>query len=230
MCKFFGYCRISTSKQNIERQERNIRALCPEAVIYREAFTGTKLDERKEFTKLLARVKSGDTIYFDSVSRMSRNADDGFKLYEKLYSDGIELCFIKEPHINTATYKQAMQNTVSLTGTAVDYILEGVNQYLMALAKEQIRIAFEQAEKEVRDLHQRTREGIETARRAGKQIGARQGAKLNVKKASPAKEVIRQHSKSFGGMLNDDECRKLAGISRNTFYKYKREIAESAER
>ena len=39
-----------------------------------------------------------------------------------------------------------------------------------ALAKEQIRLAFEQAEKEVQDLHQRTAEGIETARLAGKQM------------------------------------------------------------
>ena len=49
----------------------------------------------------------------------------------------------------------------------------GINQYLMALAKEQIRLAFDQAEKEVEDLHQRTREGIQTARLNGKQTGQR---------------------------------------------------------
>ena len=43
-----------------------------------------------------------------------------------------------------------------MTGTNVDYILEGVNEYLMALAKEQIKLAFEQSEKETEDLHQRT--------------------------------------------------------------------------
>ena len=59
-------------------------------------------------------------------------------------------------------YKKALQNNVSMTGTNVDYILEGVNEYLMALAKEQIKLAFEQSEKEVEDLHQRTKEGIET--------------------------------------------------------------------
>ncbi len=52
----------------------------------------------------------------------------------------------------------------------MDFILDGVNKYLLALAKEQIRLAFEQAEKEVQDLHQRTAEGIETARLAGKQM------------------------------------------------------------
>ena len=53
-------------------------------------------------------------------------------------------------------YKKALQNNVSITGTNVDYILEGVNEYLMALAKEQIKLAFEQSEKEAEDLHQRT--------------------------------------------------------------------------
>ena len=121
--------------------------------------------------------KPGDTIVFDSVSRMSRDAEEGFALYEDLYNKGVELIYIKEPHINTSTYKKALQNNVSMTGTNVDYILEGVNKYLMALAKEQIKLAFEQSEKEVKDLHQRTKEGIETARLNGKQIGQKQGAK-----------------------------------------------------
>lgn len=117
-----------------------------------------------------------------------------------------------------------MENNIDLTGTNVDYILEGINKYLMSLAKEQIRLAFEQSEKEVEDLHQRTKEGIETARLNGKQIGQCKGAKLNVKKANEAKEVILKHSKDFGGSLDDSEVIKLAGISRNSFYKYKREL------
>ena len=84
---------------------------------------------------------------FDSVSRMSRNAEEGFKTYEELYQKGINLVFLKEPHINTDTYKAALANNIELTGGNIDYILEGVNKYLMALAKEQIRLAFEQSEK-----------------------------------------------------------------------------------
>ena len=52
-----------------------------------------------------------------------------------------------------------MEKSVPLTGTNVDYILEGINKYLLALAKEQIRLVFEQSQKEVDDLRQRTREG-----------------------------------------------------------------------
>lgn len=227
----YGYCRISTAKQSIERQVRNIKSAYQTAVIYQEAYTGTKLTGRDKLDKLLKTVKAGDAIIFDSVSRMSRNAEEGFELYKKLMEAGIELVFLKEPQINTATYKAAMDRQISVgatgdgeTDTLIRGITEAVNTYMMKLAERQIRIAFEQAEKEVADLHQRTREGIETARRNGKQIGQQQGRKLNVKKANPAKEIIRKHCKSFGGTLDDAECMKLANISRNTYYKYKAEL------
>ena len=228
MCKEYGYCRKSQQKQNIERQIRNSKAEYPNAIIIQEAYTGTTID-RKEWNKLYKAVKAGDTIIFDSVSRMSRNAVEGFTAYEELFRRGVELVFLKEPHINTKTFKTAIETAIPMTGTNLDFILDGVNKYLMALAKEQIIIAFQQAEKEVADLHQRTREGIETARLNGKQIGLKQGTKLNVKKSAPAKEAIRKYSKDFDGVLEDAEVIKLAGISRNTYYKYKRELKEEAE-
>ena len=169
MC-VYGYCRISTKQQSIDRQIRNIKGSYDKAAIIQEVYTGTKQD-RPEWNKLYKKAKAGDTIIFDSESRMSRNADEGFCLYEELYNKGIELVFLKEPHINTSTYKKALESNISMTGTNVDFILEGVNKYLMSLAKEQIRLAFEQSEKEVQDLHQRTKEGIETARLNGKQSG-----------------------------------------------------------
>lgn len=226
MSRQYGYCRISTAKQSIERQIRNISSAYPNAQIITEVYTGTKFQGRKELDKLLKTVKENDTVIFDSVSRMSRNADEGFNMYQQLYSRGINLVFLKEPHINTDTYKNALTNGITLTGTNVDYILEGVNKYLLALAKEQIKLAFEQSEKEVADLHQRTKEGIETARLNGKQIGQKQGAKLVTKKSIEAKEKIKKYNNSFGGSLNNEETWILIGISKMTFYKYKNEIIE----
>ena len=219
----YGYARISTPKQNIDRQIRNIKAAYPKAIILQDEYTGTKLS-RPNFDKLLKNVTKGDLIVFDSVSRMSRNATDGFMVYQELYNNGVELVFLKEPQINTQTYKKAVASSVKLTGTAVDYILEGINKYLMELAKEQIKLAFEQAEKEVTDLRQRTKEGIITARLNGKQIGHQKGVKLTTQKSIAAKEIIRIHLIDFGGSLNNAECQRLAGISRNSFYKYKQEL------
>jgi DNA invertase Pin-like site-specific DNA recombinase len=222
MC-VYGYCRISRRTMNIERQVRNIKKEYPNAIIIREAFTGTTIN-RTEWNKLVSKAKEGDTIIFDSVSRMSRNADEGFIAYEELYNKGVSLVFLKEPQINTETYKKALAAAVPMTGTAVDYILQGINTYLMELAKEQIKLAFEQSQKEVDDLHQRTVEGLETARLNGKQIGRKEGVKINTKKSIKAKEIILKHSKDFGGSLGDKDLIKLVGIARGTYYKYKKEL------
>jgi len=221
--KIYGYARVSTKQQNIERQIRNIKDKYPEAIIVTDEFTGTKLD-RPGWNKIYKTVKSGDTIVFDQVSRMSRDAEEGFLVYEELFKKGVNLVFLKEPHINSDTYRKALESGVPMTGTNVDYILEGVNKYLMSLAKEQIRLAFDQAQKEVDDLHQRTREGIETARLNGKQIGQPMGAKLTTKKSLRAKEIIRKHSQDFEGTLSDADVIKLIGCARGSYYKYKREL------
>lgn len=226
MAKVYGYVRISRKEQNPERQVRNIKAEYPSACIISEAFTGTKTQGRKKFEALIKKVQPGDVIIFDSVSRMSRNADEGIALYMSLFDRGVKLVFLKEQYVSTDIFASRIQQSDISTGKA--YLDEGLKVILMGLAREQIRIAFDQAEKEVEDLHQRTREGIETARLAGKQIGQIAGKKLNVKKAAPAKAVILKRSKYFGGDLSDTEVMKLAGISRNTFKKYRAELAAEA--
>ena len=157
----YGYCRISTKQQSIERQVQNILAEYPKAKLYKEAFTGTKLD-RPEFKKLLdsakkARNKGEDvTIVFDSVSRMSRNADDGYKQYQELYNMGIELVFLKEPYINTATYRSSVKqqedaaqaaaqaNKCSDEDTAafVGGLMTLLNNYINSLTRKQIIAIF----------------------------------------------------------------------------------------
>lgn len=240
--KTYGVTRISTAKQNFLRQERNILKAFPNAEIVQETYTGTKFDGRKEWNQLYKKViKQAETknvrIVFDSVSRFSRNADEGCQLYEDLFRRGVTLVFLKEPHINTDVYKESLKRQIDLyidtgdkaTDKLLNSIIDSLNQFVIDLAKQQIRICFEQAEKEVQDLHQRTKEGIETARLAGKQIGQKQGAKLKVKKASPAKEQIKKFNKDFGGQLNNEETWKLIGISKMTFYKYKKELIEEGQ-
>lgn len=223
MSRIYGYCRISTMKQSIERQIRNIKEQYPDAVIVTDECTGTKLD-RPGWMKLYKKLESGDTVVFDQVSRMSRNAEEGFQVYEELFNRGVNLIFLKEPHINTAVYREVAQAPETGDKDLDETLIKGLNEYLMRLAKKQIQLAFEQAEKEVQDLRQRTREGIETARLNGKQIGQPKGAKLTTKKSISAKEIILKRSKTFNGDLSDDEVIKLCGVSRMTYYKYKKEL------
>ena len=220
----YGYVRVSTDKQNIDRQIRNILAVDASAKIYQEIFTGTKTTGRHEFQKLLNKVQSGDTIIFDSVSRMSRNAAEGFELDKKLFDDGVNLVFINEPYINTDVYKATRDALVPMTNTDVDLILTGVNQYLMKLAEKQVELAFEQAQKERDDLSERTRQGLQTAKLNGKQLGRAKGTVVVTKKSDESKKKILKYSKTFGGDLSDKDLIKLLGIDKNTYYKYKKEL------
>lgn len=227
----YGYCRVSTQHQRITRQITNITELYPSAKIVKEFYTGT-LQDRPNWTSLINQIKTGDTIIFDSVSRMSRNATEGFKDYKALYEMGVNLIFLNEPLINTSVFDSTRNNLLNInieTGnTAVDDFFKGnvqlINNFMMALAEQQIKAAFEQSEKEVTDLHSRISQGIREAKKNGTKIGIPKGTSLTTKKSLHCKAIIQKHSKDFGGSLEDPEVIKLCGCSRNSYYKYKKEI------
>lgn len=224
MCKIYGYARISTKKQKLERQLTNIKKEFPDAEIYAEAFTGTKAD-RPEWCKLLKRVKSGDTIVFDSVSRMSRNAEEGIKQYFELYDKGIILIFLKEGYINTEVFKSTSQQMIPTTGNDIaDIYIEATNKVIKLLAEKQINKAFEQAEKEVTDLQVRTSEGMKASHAPEKISETRTGKKYETNKSKEMKIKIKKMAKCYDGAMSDKEVMETLKLARNTYYKYKREI------
>lgn len=237
MEEVIGIARISRPTQNIQRQIRNIKKLYPNAKIIKITCSGAKVIGYKDFEKIIAEVKMNKQnkkykLVFDSASRMSRNSEGGCNLYEDLFKHNVSIEFLKEPQINTEVFKNALDNQIKLqvqtgnqaTDKFINAIIQALNDYTIALAKEQIRKVFEQAQKELEDLHIRTSEGIETAKLAGKRIGTPKGSKLTTKKSLESKSLIKKYSKDFDGVLSDVECLKLIGISRNTYYKYKNEI------
>ena len=224
MARVFGYARVSTKEQKLERQIYNIKSVYPDAVVITESFTGTTM-YRPAWNKLKKTLREGDTVVFDEVSRMARTATEGFETYKELYERGVNLVFIKDAPLNTENFKATAQ--IAMTGTDVaDAILEGVNRALMILAENQIKAAFETAQHEVDYLHMRTSEGVRRAQAQGKQVGRAAGAKITTKKSIAAKQIIQKHSKDFEGHLDDSDVITLAGISRNSYYKYKREIRQ----
>lgn len=112
-----------------------------------------------------------------------------------------------------------------LSSKLITGIIEALNKYTMHLVEEQIRLAFVQSEKEVEDLKQRTKEGIETAGLAGKQIGQVEGKKLHVKRLKKQKKML-ELCKDFGGSNSDIEVIMITGITKKSFYKYKKELKE----
>lgn len=209
----FGYARISTMKQRTERQVDNIRREYPDAVIITEEYTGTTTD-RPKWNKLVEQIKKeaangkNVTLVFDEVSRMSRNAAEGIELYEELFNMGVNLVFLKEPHINSSVYRDKLDRQLEkLSGTGsratdklLDTMLSALHEYTIDIAKEQIEIAFRTAQAEVGYLHQRTSEGVKKAQAAGKQVGRAKGSTIETKKSIEAKKLIQKYSRDFPGI------------------------------
>lgn len=237
--KVYGYARVSTQHQSLKRQIKNIKETYKEAIVFEEKWTGTTT-ERPTFKKLLQVVEPGDTIVFDEISRMSRTAEAGYTLYKKLYEQGVNLVFLKESALNTDVFRRTQQ--ISLTGSDIaDEFIKATNRVLWMLAEQQIIEAFKSAEQEVTLLHNRVSEGVRGAcdkwdedellgrPHEKRKPGRQKGAVIETQKAKDCKRVILQHAKAFGGSLSDAEAQKLAGCSRNMYYRYKAELKEKLQ-
>ena len=238
--EIIGICRKSRANQNIERQVRNILNKYPNARIIKITCSGAKVIGYKDFEKVIKEVKENKKnknykLVFDSASRMSRDSEGGCELYEDLFNHNVSIEFLKEPQINTDVFRKTLNNQIELqaktgneaTDKLINTVIQALNDYTIALAKEQIKKVFDEAETELKNIHQRTSEGLLAAKLNGKRVGTPKGTKLTTKKSIEAKEIIIKHYKVFGnGTLNATETMKLAGIDKNTFYKYKRELLE----
>lgn len=240
--KIYGYCRVSTTKQSLKRQIETIRELYPDAVIVTDKTTGRNFD-RPGWLKLYKQLEPGTTVVFDEVSRMSRDATEGFQIYQELFERGVNLIFVAEPHINTSVFREVAQAPETGDKDLDETLIKGLNEYLMRLAEKQIRIAFEKSQSEVDNNSRRTSNGIREKQRHNQelilkygseeearkdptwaQIGQLIGAKLTTKKSIKAKEIIRKHSRDFDGTLSDVDVIKLIGCARGSYYKYKKEL------
>ena len=235
MCTY-GYVRVSTMQQKTQRQIDNIKSFDTDAIIYEEKQSGKDIENRAVFRKLLDKVKSGDVIVFDEVSRMSRDASEGYDLYMRLMEQDISLVFLKERHIDTDEYKRRTQRHIEkiLSGNkSIDKFMNTMVDALKELErdnlKDNIRLAFQQAEHERQFLIKRVTEG---KARSEKPQGRPEGShNIKTDKADHIKKVIREQSKDFDGKFSDAKIMReyLKGIARNTYYKYKKDLVNQVK-
>lgn len=228
-----GYARVSTPTQKLDRQIKNLKEAYPDIIIISEVFTGST-DNRPKWKKLLRQCRAGlvKKLVFDEVSRFSRNAEEAIVEYKEMFNLGIELEFLKEPHINSSIYKQALERSIDIdtgsmdeeTSHLINTVIRGLNDYLMSVAEKQIFLAFEHAQNERELLSKRTSEGIKQAKLMGTKVGRQKGQKIITKKKKRALRIIRKHYSFFGGTLTATQCYQIANITKSTFYRYLEEM------
>ena len=90
----YGYARVSTKTQerdgnSLESQVDALKAAGCDKVI-KEAYTGTKMD-RPKFTKLVDKLKAGDTLVVCKLDRFARTAREGLEVVENLMARGVSV-------------------------------------------------------------------------------------------------------------------------------------------
>lgn len=112
----FGYARVSTEQQNLDRQLDALRKYGCD-VIYDEKMTGTKRD-RPELAKMFDRMTEGDTVVIESLSRLGRSTKDLIELTELFEQKGVHLVSLKESiDTNTSTGKLLLRSKIALFAT-----------------------------------------------------------------------------------------------------------------
>lgn len=213
------------------RQRLNILAKEPDCLVIEEKYTGTSMD-RPQWNKLMASARKNriSDIYFDEPSRLGRNSKECFSAYRELYFDcHVHLHFIKCSHIDTKVYEDALnacicsEKVTSGDGAAdamINKILEAVHEYMLSMIEKQIWYAFKEAEDEVVLLSQRTKSGLELARKRGKKIGGIKGVHYRSRSEWKAMPLIIKYYEGFGGEYDMAGVARITGLTLKTTRTY----------
>ena len=226
MAKEFGYCSSGCTRPQFEKQIDNINSRYPNAIIIKEVYS-SKVSDRTELHKLLSKLENGDILIINSLDRLSRDSEEVLSYYKILAERGVKLIFLHQPYMNTEVYASAYEDMIS---RASDSDKEVIRESLYRLIEEQISRILEQSWEELQQRRGHMRESYEQARKEAKQEGPGKGKKYESRKSFMVKELIRKYNQNFDGSMNDvqtmEQIRNDMGtLSRNTYYKYKKELA-----
>ncbi|UUZ83189.1 recombinase family protein [Paenibacillus sp. P26] len=133
MSELFGYARVSRSDQNLDRQLDELRKNgIQEDHIFTDTMTGTTMD-RPEFEELQKRLRKGDVVVTESLSRLSRKTSDLIRIIEDWQIRGIRYMSLKEAiDFSTTTGKFVLSVLASLSELERDMIRDRVLEGLAA--------------------------------------------------------------------------------------------------
>ncbi|HDW3058354.1 TPA: recombinase family protein [Bacillus cereus] len=199
--KKFGYVRVSSKDQNEDRQIENMKSLgIEERDIFVDKQSGKNM-KRENYQMLKRLARTGDTILFDSLTRLGRSMNDVLEEFRYFETQRINLQFIKEPFIN------------------VNYSGENTNDVIQqAVQKATLTILSAFAEKERNDIKQRQAEGIALAKKQGKHLGR------------PPVQITDQFIEAYrewqSGKITAVGAMKKYHIKRSSFYKLVKKYEE----
>ena len=196
----YGYIRVSTKEQNIDRQ---LTALSLENISKEQIFidrASGKNFNRIEYQRLLTILQEDDDLVIKSIDRLGRNYDDileQWKLLTKVKK--VHLVVLDFPLLNTRN------NIDTITGKLISDLVLQVLSYVSQMEREQIK--------------QRQMEGIHEAKKRGKRFGRPQ---LKIPDEFLVAVECYNHN-----MLTIREGAKLFGVSKSTFHNWLKRVEKS---
>lgn len=148
----FGYMRVSTKEQNLDRQREALKNyVSDEKYIYRDKASGKDM-EREGFQNMLKSMRSGDTLYIKSIDRLGRNKQQIKSYLEQFKNEGIRVKIIDLP------------TTMQDVPEGQEWVIDMINNII-------IEVYTSMAEQERETIKQRQSEGIAVAKEKGKHLG-----------------------------------------------------------
>lgn len=196
--RLFGYIRVSTKEQNLDRQLVAMRDFgVKEDLIYQEKISGKSFD-RPEYTKLVKSIRKGDTLVIKSIDRLGRNYDEILEQWRIITKEKeAAIVVLDMPILDTRQGRD-------LTGTLIADIVLQLLSYVAQTEREFIR--------------QRQAEGIAAAKARGVHMG-----RYPMKKPPKYKEILSQWQ---AGEISGRQAANYLGVDHRTFRRWVRQPPE----
>jgi DNA invertase Pin-like site-specific DNA recombinase len=168
--KIIGYIRISTDKQDAQKQEHLLLQYAQQHQLHIDRFISVEMSSRKStrerrIDELLNELTAGDTLVVAELSRLGRNMFEVIQIINRLGEQKVKIIFVRQPELSTAGPQRKL--------------LLAIYSY------------FAEAEREFISL--RTKQGLAAAQAKGKKLGRPKGSRDKHRVLDPYRDTIKEH-------------------------------------